>query len=173
MSQPRIKSAIPRGFSRFYVLFLLKERPMTGREIMEETEKRSNGAWKPSPGLVYPLLGRLLAEGLIVENQGGGYSITDKGSKALEDYTKSAQGFTQVFDTVMRLGVFGKLFAQDVVDRMISLANAMKQDLSRMTSAQRAKYRDFLRSELERIEREEEERKKSSAATAPTSSSPS
>jgi DNA-binding PadR family transcriptional regulator len=44
---------------------MLKEKPMTGKEIMDETSNRTEGAWKPSPGLVYPLLGKLLSEGLI------------------------------------------------------------------------------------------------------------
>ena len=68
------KSVVPRGFSRFYVLSLLKERPMTGKEIMEETAMRTEGAWKPSPGLVYPLLGKLLSGGCIeeVEEEGEG-----------------------------------------------------------------------------------------------------
>ena len=29
--------------------------------------EQSQGIWKPSPGLIYPLLGRLLDEGLIEE----------------------------------------------------------------------------------------------------------
>jgi DNA-binding PadR family transcriptional regulator len=155
MDTNRTKSAVPRGFSRFYVLFLLKERPMTGKEIMDETERRSNGAWKPSPGLVYPLLGRLLAEGLISENSGGGYVITPGGEKALEQYSSTDQGFGQVYDTLLRLGVFGRLVAQDITERMISLANTMRQDLSKMTASQRARYREFLKSELDRMERDD------------------
>ncbi len=65
------KSVIPRGFSRFYLLSLLEEGPMTGMEIMVETDERTKGAWKPSPGLIYPLLGKLLAQGLLEEIRGG------------------------------------------------------------------------------------------------------
>ncbi len=61
----RVGSAIPRGFSRHYILGLLEEEPMTGKEIIDKAILQSGGRWKPSPGLIYPMLGRLLEEGLI------------------------------------------------------------------------------------------------------------
>jgi DNA-binding PadR family transcriptional regulator len=55
-------SAIPRGFSRQYILDLLTatKRPITGKEIIDEAIILSQGKWGPSPGLIYPMLGRLL-----------------------------------------------------------------------------------------------------------------
>ena len=63
----KVKGSVPRGFTRFYALHLLNSKPMTGKEIIIEAEKRSDGAWSPSPGLIYPLLGRLLRDELIEE----------------------------------------------------------------------------------------------------------
>ena len=40
--------------------------PMHGYQIMSEIEERSGGAWRPSPGAVYPTLSQLDDEGLIV-----------------------------------------------------------------------------------------------------------
>lgn len=128
---------------------------MTGKEIMDETAKRSNGSWKPSPGLVYPLLGRLLAEGLIAESEGGGYRITQEGEKALSQYQQTQGNFDQVFGTVMRLGVFGKMMAQDISDRVINVLGMMREDISKLTTEQRKKYKEFLRSELNRMETED------------------
>lgn len=147
------KSVVPRGFSRFYVLSLLKERAMTGKEIMDETTKRSNGSWKPSPGLVYPLLGKLLEEGLIVEASNGGYVITQTGEKALQDYENTPAN--DMFGTVMRLGVYGRMMAQDISDRVISMIGMMREDISKLSADQKKKYRDFLRSELNRMEGDE------------------
>src|SRR6187455_3803795 len=81
----RVGSAIPRGFSRHYILGLLEEEPMTGKEIIDKAILESGGKWKPSPGLIYPMLGRLLEEGLISETENGKYKVTHKGVGIAED----------------------------------------------------------------------------------------
>lgn len=146
------KNIIPRGFSRYYVLYLLSERPMTGKEIMDETEKRSGGAWRPSPGLVYPLLGRLLAEGLIEEAEGG-YRITEKGRRELERYLSSKEEFMNVFGGLFRLLTFGGLLVKDVIDRVEVLFEALGVEISKLTAEQRERYKQFLKRELERLEK--------------------
>jgi DNA-binding PadR family transcriptional regulator len=75
----RVGSVIPRGFSRHYILGLLKKQPMSGKEIINKAILESEGIWKPSPGLIYPLLGRLLEEKLIEQTEDGRYKITHKG----------------------------------------------------------------------------------------------
>ncbi len=156
-NNPRAQSVVPRGFSRFYVLYLLKEKPMTGKQIIDEAERRSNGTWKPSPGLVYPLLGKLLGEELVQENEGGaGYSITPRGEKVLEQYLSSNPGYEHLLTPLTQLGALGKFVAQDISDQLITVMKGIRENISKATSAQRARYRDFLRSELERIEKEDE-----------------
>jgi len=81
----RVGSAIPRGFSRHYILGLLDEEPMTGKEIIDKAIFQSGGRWKPSPGLIYPMLGRLLEEGLISETDSGKYKITARGMDIAAD----------------------------------------------------------------------------------------
>jgi len=64
------------------VLMLLAEQPMHGYQIIHEIEERSGGAWKPSPGSVYPTLQMLADEGLISATESAGkktYSLTDAG----------------------------------------------------------------------------------------------
>src|SRR5215475_8066436 len=90
----RVGSAIPRGFSRHYILALLKEEPMSGKEIMDKAVLQSDGKWKPSPGLIYPMLGRLLEEGLISETENGRYKITSKGIDMAADI-QSIRGIIQ------------------------------------------------------------------------------
>jgi len=84
----RVGSAIPRGFSRYFILELLKKKERTGKEIIDYAVEQSNGIWKPSPGLIYPLLGRLLDEGLIEEVKGGRYQLTKKGNETAADVDK-------------------------------------------------------------------------------------
>ncbi|WP_442576699.1 PadR family transcriptional regulator [Microbacterium sp. F51-2R] len=76
-----------RGDVRAAVLALLAEQPMHGYQIIHEIEERSNGAWKPSPGSVYPTLQLLADEGLIAAEEAAGkktYSLTDAGRAEAE-----------------------------------------------------------------------------------------
>jgi DNA-binding PadR family transcriptional regulator len=73
---------------RASILALLKDRPMHGYEMIQEIAERSGGAWKPSPGSVYPTLQLLEDEGLIVSASEGGkklFSLTDGGRAAAEE----------------------------------------------------------------------------------------
>ena len=77
-----------KRISRYFILELLKKTPHTGKEIIDYAAEQSNGIWKPSPGLIYPLLGRLLDEGLIEETDDGKYRITKKGEDTASDVDK-------------------------------------------------------------------------------------
>lgn len=77
-----------RGDVRASILALLKDRPMHGYEMIQEIAERSGGAWKPSPGSVYPTLQLLEDEGLIASASEGGkklFSLTDDGRTAAEE----------------------------------------------------------------------------------------
>lgn len=85
-------ACVPKGFLKFRVLWLLKEKPMSGSEIMDEIEKETHGFWKPSPGSIYPLLAWLQDKGYIKEVPSGEtgvkrYTITEQGLKLLEEQT--------------------------------------------------------------------------------------
>ncbi|WP_019631347.1 PadR family transcriptional regulator [Actinomadura atramentaria] len=72
----------PRGNVRAAVLSLLAEGPRNGYQIIQDIEERSGGAWKPSPGAVYPALQQLADEGLIEGEEEGGrrtFRLTDAG----------------------------------------------------------------------------------------------
>jgi len=89
----RHTAMVPKGFLRFYVLRLLREKPMSGSEIMEEIKKETDGIWKPSPGSIYPLLAWLRDNGYTEELppvEGGikRYKLTEKGEKFLQDQIK-------------------------------------------------------------------------------------
>ncbi|WP_369167644.1 PadR family transcriptional regulator [Streptomyces sp. R28] len=76
-----------RGDVRASILALLKDRPMHGYEMIQEIAERSGGAWKPSPGSVYPTLQLLEDEGLIASESEGGkklFSLTQSGREAAE-----------------------------------------------------------------------------------------
>jgi DNA-binding PadR family transcriptional regulator len=62
-----------RGDIRAAILALLAEKPMHGYQIIQELAERSGGAWRPSPGSVYPTLQQLEDEGLVraVQSEAG------------------------------------------------------------------------------------------------------
>ncbi len=147
----RISGSIPRGFSRYYILFMLSEKPMTGKEIIDEAARRSKNQWKPSPGLVYPLLGKLMQEGLIDEVDGR-YMITDKGKRVLADVNVVQDIVRKQLDVVMRLSNLGIFLARDILDRVISLGSLLAENMDKMTKHEKEKYKEFLLSQLRKIE---------------------
>ncbi len=61
---------------------------MHGYEMIQEIAERSGGAWKPSPGSVYPTLQMLEDEDLIVSESEGGkklFSLTETGRAAADE----------------------------------------------------------------------------------------
>jgi DNA-binding PadR family transcriptional regulator len=81
-----------RGDIRTAVLAVLAEQPGHGYEVIQSLEEKSGGAWRPSPGSIYPTLQLLEDEGLVRSEERDGkrvYEVTDAGreesAKRLED----------------------------------------------------------------------------------------
>jgi len=77
-----------RGDVRAAVLALLAERPMHGYEMIKEIEERSEGAWTPSAGSIYPMVQLLEDEGLIRGEEDDGkrrFTLTDAGRAEHEE----------------------------------------------------------------------------------------
>jgi DNA-binding PadR family transcriptional regulator len=105
-----------RGDVRAAILVLLAEKPTNGYQIMQELEQRSRGAWKPSPGAVYPALAQLEDEGLVraeVTNSGRLYHLTEQGTAYVESHRDTlstpweSAGQGEGDESV--LGLFGEL----------------------------------------------------------------
>src|ERR671926_1432249 len=137
----RVGSAIPRGFSRQYILSLLREKPMTGKEIIDRATVQSEGKWKPSPGLIYPLLGRLREEGLVIEDDDGKYTITTKGRHITSDLESFGNMIQKQIDVMFRVGNVGRFVAMDVIDRIATIGAALSSNLDSMTPEERNKYK--------------------------------
>jgi DNA-binding PadR family transcriptional regulator len=82
---PRAK----RGDVRGAILALLAEEPRNGYQIIQEIGERSGGAWRPSPGAVYPALQQLADEGLIRGEEGDGrktFHLTPEGEAYVAEH---------------------------------------------------------------------------------------
>jgi len=83
------RSRARRGDVRAAILLLLEEQPRNGYQLMEEIEGRSDGAWRPSPGSVYPALSQLEDEGLIRAEESAGrrsFELTEEGRAHIEEH---------------------------------------------------------------------------------------
>lgn len=84
-----------RGDIRRAVLSALSEGPAHGYEVMRRLENRSGGAWRPSPGSVYPTLQMLEDEGLVRAEMHDGtrtYQLTDTGRTEAEQSAAGRPG---------------------------------------------------------------------------------
>ena len=82
-----------RGDIRAAILALLAEQPMHGYQIMRELNDRSGGAWRVSPGSVYPTLSQLEDEELVQAEQSGGkrvFTLTEAGKAEAEQFASAA-----------------------------------------------------------------------------------
>jgi len=94
----RHTAIVPKGFIRCQVLESLGEKPMSGSEIMDEIEKRTDGRWKPSPGSIYPLLSWLqdnhyIKEVSAEETDMKRYTLTESGKALLKEQRRIREQF--------------------------------------------------------------------------------
>ena len=78
-----------RGDVRAAILSVLSEAPRNGYQVIQEIAERTGGAWKPSPGSIYPTLQQLEDEGLVIQTEDGGrkaYALTDEGRGYVESH---------------------------------------------------------------------------------------
>jgi DNA-binding PadR family transcriptional regulator len=82
----------PRGLLVYWMLHRISKSPTYGYEILTEIERKTDGAWRPGPGSVYPLLKRLVAQGYVAAELAKDssadqrrYRITSKGVKHIEE----------------------------------------------------------------------------------------
>lgn|SRR5579871_1878867 len=76
-----------RGALTLYALALMeREGPIHGYRLAERIEERTDGAWRPGPGAVYPALQRLVRRDLARRTRHGrrqDYTITQHGRELL------------------------------------------------------------------------------------------
>jgi DNA-binding PadR family transcriptional regulator len=148
----------PRGFGgrarkgdvRSAILSLLGEGPTNGYGLIKAIHTRSDGAWRPSPGSVYPTLQQLVDEGLIAPTSQGPraeYDLTDEGRTYVEEHADEiAAAWSQSRNPWKEQG--------DLLTAARKLAGVVRQVATEGTTEQRATASaklDDLRRELYRM----------------------
>jgi DNA-binding PadR family transcriptional regulator len=113
-----------RGDIRTAILAVLTEGPGHGYDVMQNLEDKTGGAWRPSPGSVYPTLQLLEDEGLVRSTERDGkrvFEITDAGR------AESAERIEQAGGTPWELAGKGPKRNRELRDSLGQLAMAFKQ----------------------------------------------
>lgn len=101
---PRIGRFLEHGDLRFVLLALIGETPAHGYELIRALEERTGGAYRPSPGAVYPTLALLEDEGFVRATAAAAgrkaYEITDEGRAALTKQQASVDAIFARLDAV-------------------------------------------------------------------------
>lgn len=145
-----------RGDVRAGILALLQEEPRNGYQIIQELGQRSGGAWRPSPGSVYPALQQLEDEGLVRAEESDGkrtFRLTEAGVAYAETHREEV---TAPWDT-MAEGVDNG--AREVGGMIQQVAMAAMQVVQTGSTTQLAEARKVLvatRRSLYRILAEDE-----------------
>jgi DNA-binding PadR family transcriptional regulator len=128
----RIGRFLEHGDLRFVVLALIVEQPRHGYDLIKELEERTGGAYRPSPGVIYPTLALLEDEGFIRPAAGDGgrklYEATDEGRAALG---ANQAGVDAVFGRMAEAAEGADSTRPRIARAMTNLGMALQQRLSR------------------------------------------
>lgn len=127
----RVGRFLEHGDLRFILLALIEEQPRHGYDLIKALEERTGGAYRPSPGVVYPTLSLLEDEGFIRPATGDSarklYEITEAGREALAQNRSSVEAvFARMADAATR----SDATAPRVGRAMANLGMALQQRLS-------------------------------------------
>ena len=92
---------VRRGDVRAAILDVLAVEPMNGYQIIQQIAERSGGAWKPSPGSVYPTVQQLEDEGLVEGTDGQGrrlLTLTEEGRRYVAEHPDEMARTWAAFD---------------------------------------------------------------------------
>jgi DNA-binding PadR family transcriptional regulator len=84
----RVGRMLAQGDLKLLALALIAEQPRHGYELIKLIEDKTNGAYSPSPGVVYPTLTFLEEAGYVTAESEGAkkrYTITEEGGAYLEE----------------------------------------------------------------------------------------
>ena len=143
-----------RGGVRFLVLAAIADTPRHGYEIMAVIEERSGGAYRPSPGVIYPTLQLLEELGFVKVSEREGkkvYAITAEGTRELDEHRDEVASFYEQSEDVWD-GHSETL--RDVMDRVRRLLRAFRRTARRgqLTPAKVTQIRAILDDAVQKLE---------------------
>ncbi len=140
--RPRFKI---RGLFKYLVLYLLKDEPLHGYEIIQRVSKLLGEEYEPSPGIVYPTL-QLLEDMDCVASEKVSrktvYHITEKGRKVLEEHSDEINLLMQKIRAFKEFhATVGSEFFPLMKELIASYTLLSEEEKGRIKEA----FRDFIR----------------------------
>jgi len=133
----------------------ISQKPCHGYEILQDIDDKTEGAWRPGAGSVYPILKRLVQGGYIQSNDAAGsdrriYSITQKGLASLKEGERMFLNSGQKWMAMRRL--FIELIDSDQLVRFLSDGTRGQFELAQ--EMLKTKMKDIPHSDLEYLLKE-------------------
>jgi DNA-binding PadR family transcriptional regulator len=123
-----------RGDVRGEILSALLEGPAHGYEVIRRLEEKSGGAWRPSPGSVYPTLQMLEDAGLVRATEREGrrtYELTDEGRAEAEagsgDARRGGRGPSGAEETEGRAAIRSAVMQLHLAARQVAMSGTPDQ----------------------------------------------
>ena len=128
----RVGRFLEHGDLRFVVLALIAGQPRHGYELIKELEDRTGGAYRPSPGVIYPTLALLEDESFIRPTAGEAgrklFEATDEGRAAL---AANQAGVDAVFGRMAQAAEGADTTRPRIARAMANFGMALQQRLAR------------------------------------------
>jgi DNA-binding PadR family transcriptional regulator len=144
----RGRGRAPRGDIRAATLLLLADEPMHGYQLMQAIATRTDGAWRPSPGAIYPTIAQLEDEGLVTITPDSGRKLVTLTEAGREHLASIAETMPDPFTAVTeqaggRHDLRGAIEQLHVAARSVAMSGTDAQILAAqeiLTQARRSLY---------------------------------
>ncbi|WP_332766240.1 PadR family transcriptional regulator [Pseudomonas koreensis] len=140
----------PRVFApgdlKLLLLALVAEQPCHGYDLIRQIESMFDGAYSPSPGVIYPTLTFLEESELISGDAEGGkkrYSVTDAGRVSLEEQAVALDGVRMRID-VSKRSLRGHDRPPEIHEAVHNLRHALQMHHGRWSAEEILRVRDLL-----------------------------
>lgn len=140
----------PRVFApgdlKLLLLALIAEQPCHGYDLIRQIEGMFDGAYSPSPGVIYPTLTFLEESDLISGDADGGkkrYSVTDAGRLSLSEQAVALDGVRMRID-VSKRSLRGHDRPPEIHEAVHNLRHALQLHHGRWSAEEILRVRDLL-----------------------------
>ncbi|KPX31106.1 Transcriptional regulator, PadR family [Pseudomonas amygdali pv. eriobotryae] len=142
----------PRVFApgdlKLLLLALIAEQPAHGYDLIRKIEGLFEGAYSPSPGVIYPTLTFLEESEMVVGDAQAGkklYTITDAGRQSLEDQAVALEGVRMRID-VSKRSLRGHDRPPEIHEAVHNLRHALQMHHGRWTPEEILRVSELLNS---------------------------
>ncbi|MFI8396491.1 PadR family transcriptional regulator [Pseudomonas sp. Choline-02u-1] len=140
----------PRVFApgdlKLLLLALIAEQPCHGYDLIRQIEGMFDGAYSPSPGVIYPTLTFLEESDLIAGDAEAGkkrYSVTDAGRLSLSEQAVALDGVRMRID-VSKRSLRGHDRPPEIHEAVHNLRHALQMHHGRWSAEEILRVRDLL-----------------------------